>query len=83
MKSRMFLDEVMSSPVVGSSSSRIGGSASRALARASFLFMPPEYFWKKTSALSFRSTSCRTSFILCCLFFLGTLFMAAKNSRFR
>ncbi len=83
MKSRMFLEEVTSSPVVGSSRRRIGGSASRALARASFLFMPPEYFWKKVPALSFKPTSSSTSMIRCCMFFLGTLFMAAKNSRLR
>ena len=83
MKSRMFLEEVTSSPVVGSSKRRIGGSASKALARASFLFMPPEYFWKNTSALSFRSTSSSTSMIRCCMLLLGTLLMAAKNSKLR
>ncbi len=51
MKSRMFLEEVTSKPVVGSSKSRIGGSASKALAKASFLFMPPEYFWKTLKRL--------------------------------
>ena len=81
MKSLMFLEDVTSKPVVGSSNSRMGGSASSALAKASFLFMPPEYFWKNSKALSFKPTSSRTSMILCCLPCLGTLLMAAKNSR--